>query len=170
MNESSRRSLFLALCVIALLHTGAHVSQVFVNYPAWHLIETESFKRYHWAITLRAGAFLLAPRLLELVLGLIVLRSRPAAIERWVVPVGIGLAFGALLSTILLSRPVHAQLDIQSNTPELLARLMATDWVRNVLEWLRTALYVWALSRLIRRDLHPTGVSATRMVPGGTSS
>jgi hypothetical protein len=27
---------------------------------------------------------------------------------------------------------------------------MATDWVSNILEWLRTALYLWALSRLTR--------------------
>jgi hypothetical protein len=148
MTESSRRNLFLALCAVVLLHTGAHISQSYVNYPTWHLIEAESFKPYHWAITLRAGAFLAAPRLLEIVLALIVLRFRPVAIERWTILTGIGLAVGALLSTILLSRPVHAQLDIQSNTPELLARLMATDWVRNVLEWPRTALYLWAVSRL----------------------
>ena len=150
MTESTRRNLFLALCAIALLQTGAHISQSYVNYPTWHLIEAESFKPYHWAITIRAGVFLAAPRLLEVVLGLIVLRFRPGAINRWIIIVGIGLAVGALLSTILLSRPVHAQLDIQSNTPELLACLMATDWIRNALEWLRAALYLWALSRLIR--------------------
>ena len=160
MKESTRRNWFLALCVIALLHTGAHVSQAFVNYPAWHLIEAESFKPYHWAITLRAGLFLALPRLVELALGLIVLRFRPAAIAPWVIPVGLALAFGALLSTMFLSRPVHAQLDIQGNTPELLARLMTTDWVRNALEWLRTALYVWALAGLMRRDLRHTNVTA----------
>ena len=149
MTESSRLNLFLVLCAIALLQTGAHISQSFVNYPTWYLIEAESFKPYHWAITIRAGVFLLAPRVLEIVLGLIVLRFRPAAINRWVIMLGIALAVGALVSTVLLSRPVHAQLDVQSNTPELLARLMATDWIRNALEWLRAALYLWVLSRLI---------------------
>jgi hypothetical protein len=100
-------------------------------------------------------------------LGLIVIRFRPIAIARWVVPLGIALAFGALLSTILLSRPVHAQLDIEGNTPELLARLMATGWVRLALEWSRTALYVWALSGLVRRDLQLTGASETRVLPAG---
>lgn len=150
MTESSRRTLFLALCALVLLQTGAHISQSYVNYPTWHLIEAESFKHYHWAITIRAGAFLATPRLLEIVLGLIVLRYRPMALKRWIILVGIGLAVGALLSTILLSRPIHRQMDIQSNTPELLARLLATDWVRNVPEWLRAALYLWALSRLLK--------------------
>ena len=73
MAESSRRNLFLALCALVLLHTGAHISQSYVNYPAWHFIKAESFEPYQWAITLRAGVFLAAPRLLEIVLALIVL-------------------------------------------------------------------------------------------------
>ena len=57
-------------------------------------IEAESFKPYHWAITIRAGVFLAVPRLLEVALGLIVLRFRPRAIERWIILVGIGFAGG----------------------------------------------------------------------------
>ena len=45
------------------------------------------------------------------------------------------------------------------NLPELVSRLIATDWIRNVLEWARTALYVWALSRLIAPG--PSGRAAT---------
>jgi len=59
------------------------------------------------------------------------------------------LALGALLTTVLIVRPVHRELDLQSNTPELLSRLMATDWIRNALEFTRTALYLWGLSRLV---------------------
>jgi hypothetical protein len=79
MIESRRRNLFLALCALVLLHTGVHLSQSFVNYPGWYVLEAESFK--------------------------------------------------------------------------------ATDWIRNVPEWGRTALYVWALSRLIAPS--PSGRPAT---------
>lgn len=149
MIDSNRRALFLLLCVVALLQTGAHISQSFVNYPNWHLIDAPSFPAYHWGITMRAGLFLAAPRLLEIVIGLIVLRFRPNVIDRWVVLLGVGLALGALLSTVFISRPIHRQLDIQSNTPELLSRLMSTDWIRNLLEFSRATLYVWAQWRLI---------------------
>ena len=150
MIDSNRRALFLLLCVVALLQTGAHISQSFVNYPNWHLIDPRSFPAYHWGITIRAGIFLAAPRLVEIVIGLIVLRFRPNAIGRWVVLLGVGLALCALLSTVLISRPIHRQLDIQSNTPELLSRLMATDWIRNLLQFSRATLYVWAQWRLIK--------------------
>ena len=49
MSESRRRNLFLSLCAIALLITGAHICQSFVNYPNWHLIDARSFPAYHWA-------------------------------------------------------------------------------------------------------------------------
>ena len=149
MNESNRRTLFLVLCVEVLLLTGVHICQSFVNYPNWHLIDARSFPAYHWGITIRAGVFALFPRIVEIAIGLAVLRWRPNAIDRWVVLLGVCLALGALLSTVLISRPIHSELDIQSNTPELLSRLMATDWIRNLLEFSRTALYVWVQSRLI---------------------
>ena len=149
MSEPGRRNLFLLLCAIALLHTGAHVCQSFVNYPNWHLIDPRSFPAYHWGITIRAGIFLLLPRLVEIVMALIVLRFRPSAISKRVILLGVSLAIGALLSTVLISRPIHRQLDVQSNAPELLTRLMATDWIRNSLEFARTALYLWGLSRLV---------------------
>ena len=150
MTESNRRHLFLALCALALLQTGAHISQSYVNYPTWHFIEAASFKPYHWAITIRSIIFLLAPRVVEIVLGLVVLRFCPSVIDRRVILAGVGLAVGAFLATAFLSQPVHAQLDIQSNTPELLASLMATDWIRIPLEIARAVLYVWALSRIIK--------------------
>jgi hypothetical protein len=78
-----------------------------------------------------------------------VLKFRPEAVERWILIVGVTLTAGGILATALVSRPIHAQLDIHGNTPELVSRLMATDWIRNPLEWMRAALYVWALSRLI---------------------
>ena len=154
MSESNRRNLFLVLCALALLDTGAHISQSFVNYPTWHLIDAGSFPAYHWASTIRAALFL-APRVVEIVIGLIVLWFRPKAVERWVIVLGIGLAVFAFLSTALIQRPIHAQLDIQGNTPELLSRLMATDSIRNLPEFARSVLYVWALSRIVNFSEHP---------------
>ena len=158
MNESSRRNLFLALCALALLHTGANISQSYVNYPGWYVLDVQSFKAYHWPMSIRAAIFLLAPRVVEVILALVVLWFRPSAVERWIIVAGVVLAAGGILSTLLISRPIHAQLDIQGNTPELVSRLMATDWIRNVLEWTRAALYLWALSRLINPN--------TRVSPG----
>ena len=122
MSESNRRNLFLALCTVALVHTGASISQSYVNYPGWYVLEAESFKAYHWPMTIRAGIFLLAPRVVELILALFVLGFRPRGVERWAVVLGAALAAGSILSTGLISRPIHAQLDIQGNTPELVSR------------------------------------------------
>ena len=149
MSESNRRNLFLVLCAVALLDTGAHITQSFVNYPTWHLIDAGSFPAYHEAITIRAVVFLLVPRVVEIGIGVIVLLFRPKAVERWIVVLGIGLALGAFLSTAFIQYPIHTQLEIQGNTPELLSRLMATDWIRNLPEFARSVLYVWALTQVV---------------------
>jgi hypothetical protein len=159
VSESLRRNLFVALCALVLLHTGVHLSQSFINYPGWYVLEAESFRAYHAPMSIRAMYFGAAPRFLELVLALVILRFPPHAVPRRTLLVGIALATGALLSTALIQRPIHVQLGIQGNTPELVSRLLATDWIRNVLEWGRTALYVWLLSRLIAPD--PSGRPAS---------
>jgi hypothetical protein len=148
MNELNRSRLFVGLCAIALLATGAHISQSYVNYPGWHLMDQASFRAYHGDMFSRAVVFLLLPRVLEIALGLTVLRFRPMGVDRWVILLGVSLAAGGLVCTMLLQRPLNDQLDIQGNVPELLSRLMATDWIRNSLEFARAGLYVWALSKV----------------------
>jgi hypothetical protein len=69
MSQSNRRILFLVLCAVALLDTGAHITQSFVNYPTWHLIDAGSFPAYHRAITTRAVVFLLVPQVVEMLAG-----------------------------------------------------------------------------------------------------
>ncbi|HEX6251410.1 MAG TPA: hypothetical protein VFZ56_08245 [Gemmatimonadaceae bacterium] len=56
MSEASRRNLFLALCAVPLLQTGAHLSQSFVNYPGWYAFESEIFKACHGLIIPRPGS------------------------------------------------------------------------------------------------------------------
>ena len=72
MNESSRRNLFLALCALALLHIGANISQFYVNYPGWYVLDVQSFKAYYWPMSICAAIFLLALCVVEVMLGLVV--------------------------------------------------------------------------------------------------
>ena len=72
MSETGRRNLFLALCALALLHTGANISQSYVNYPGWYVLDVQSFKAYHWPMSIRAAIFLMAPRVVEVILALVV--------------------------------------------------------------------------------------------------
>ncbi len=71
-------------------------------------------------------------------------------IKRWMLVLAIALALCAFLSTVFIQRPIHAQLDTIGNTPELLSRLRATNWLRLTPEWLRAALYLWMMSLVVR--------------------
>jgi len=156
MDESRRRMLFVILFAVVFFQTGAHISQSFVNYPAWQFIDRDSFPAYHRVMTVGAIRFLLVPRVVELLLAVVVLLFPPRTIRRWMLVLGIGLALGGLLSTAFVQRPIHVQLETIGNTPELLSRLRTTDWVRHALEILRAALYVWMLSLLVISPTDPT--------------
>ena len=156
MNESNRRILFVVLFAVVLFQTGAHISQAFVNYPAWEFISRDSFPNYHRVMTVGALRYILVPRVIELILALVVLRFCPAAIKRWVLGLGIVLAFVGLLSTVFVQRPIHVQLETIGNTPELLSRLRTTDWIRLVVELLRTGLYLFMLVRVVRSPTDST--------------
>lgn len=149
MNERNRRLLFLSLFVVVFYHTGAHISQSFVNYPAWGFISIDSFPAYHERMKIGAG-LLLIPRVIELILAIGVLCFCPAVIKRWMLVLCIALALSSLLSTIFIQYPIHQQLELVGNTPELLSRLRFTNWFRLTPEWLRAALYVWMMSLLLR--------------------
>jgi len=154
MSESGRRVLFVVLFAVVFFQTGAHVSQSFVNYPAWYLIGRASFPAYHRVMTAGALRFLLVPRLVELALAMVVLLFPPRPVRRPLVGLAIGLSLGGLISTVLIQRPIHVQLETIGNTPELLSRLRITDWIRQVLELLRAALYLWMAWLVVnaRRD------------------
>jgi hypothetical protein len=150
MNEKNRRLLFLILFALVFYQTGAHISQAFINYPAWGFISRDSFPKYHVVIKYRAGAFVVIPRMIELVLAIVVLRFPPAMVNRWMIVLAIALALCAFLSTAFIQRPIHVQLEKIGNTPELLARLTSTNWLRLTAEWLRAALYLWMMFLVIR--------------------
>jgi hypothetical protein len=160
MTESRRRTLFLVLFAVVFFQTGAHVSQAFVNYPAWQFIDRASFPAYHRVMTEGALRFLLIPRFVELALAVVVLVVPPLPVRRWQLGMAIALAFGGLVSTLLIQRPIHVLLETMGNTPELLSRLRSTDRIRHVLELLRAALYLWMgwlVVRPRRDDPAPSG-------------
>jgi hypothetical protein len=121
MDERARRLVFLFLFAVAFFETGAHASQAFVNYPAWKHIGIDTFPAYHHAMAPRAGLWILLPRLLELVLATVVLRYRPTPLKRGPLVIAIALALLAVISTVVLQRPIHGQLESLGNTAELLA-------------------------------------------------
>lgn len=150
MNETTRRLLFLILFAVVFFQTGAHISQAFVNYPAWQFISAESFPGYHRVMTQGALRVLLLPRVIELALAIVVLCFPPRIIKRWLLTLAIAFALCAFLSTVLIQLPIHRQLGTVGNAPELLVQLRTTDWLRQIAEVVRAALYFWMMSLVVR--------------------
>lgn len=159
MNETKRRLLFLLLFAVVFFQTGAHISQAFVNYPAWQFIDRESFPNYHRVMTIGALRILLLPRIIEIGIAIVVFCFPPRPLKRWMIAVGIVLTLVALLSTVLIQLPIQRQLGTVSNTPELLAQLRSTDGIRQTAELIRAALYFWIMTLVLRPSLQKASSS-----------
>src|SRR4029077_20668377 len=79
----------------------------------------------------------------------VLLRFTPAPLERRALVLAMALAIVAVVSTAVIQRPIHVQLESVANSPQLLARLQATNWLRLVPEWIRAGLYLWMASLLV---------------------
>ena len=150
MSESIRRILFLCVSTVAFFQTGAHCVQAFVHYPAWGSIGADSFREYHRVMTPGALQFLLLPRIIEVSLAVLSLLFPPSGLKRRFLLVTFGLATVALLSTVLLQLPLQRQLGSIGNTPDILAHLRTTDWIRQSAETIRAGLCFWMLWLLLR--------------------
>lgn len=153
MSETTRRLLFLLLFTVVFFQTGAHLCQALVNYPAWQYISADSFPTYHRVMTSGALRVLLLPRVIELVLAIAVLCFPPRIVKRWMIGLAIAFALCAFLSTVLIQLPIQRQLGTLGNTLELLSQLRTTDWLRQLAELVRAALYFWMMSLVVRPQI-----------------
>jgi mannose/fructose/N-acetylgalactosamine-specific phosphotransferase system component IIC len=144
------RWIFVLAFALVFYGNGAAFIESFVNYPSWHLIGSDAFLNYHKFIGPRVIAFLVVPAVLGTVFTIVLLRSRPAAIPLWSVWLAILLQLVVWVSTVTIQIPIQLQLAVQGASPELLERLMETNW------WLRrvpysacAVLFLWMATRAI---------------------
>jgi mannose/fructose/N-acetylgalactosamine-specific phosphotransferase system component IIC len=90
------------------------------------------------------------PAVLGTVFTIVLLRSRPAAIPLWSVWLAILLQLVVWVSTVTIQIPIQLQLAVQGASPELLERLMETNWwLRRVPYSVCAVLFLWMANRAI---------------------
>ena len=141
---------FVLAFALVFYGNGAAFIESFVNYPSWHLIGSDAFLNYHNFIGPRVIAFLVVPAVLGTVFTIVLLRSRPAAIPLWSVWLAILLQLVVWVSTVTIQIPIQLQLSVQGASPELLERLMETNWwLRRVPYSVCAVLFLWMATRAI---------------------
>ncbi len=120
-----------------------------VHYPLFASVGADGFARYEALHATRTGSVVAPLMLVELATALALLAPawRPAivsAISAWFAAGLVGIIW---LSTALLQVPLHDRL-AQGFDAELVARLVATNWIRTVAWTARSGIVLWWMWRV----------------------
>lgn len=143
------QAIVLAVVVLNGYCFGANCVERFVNYQTWPSIPADAFRAYHKAQQPLIQAFVVGPMAVGFVLQLsLAIRVPPGVsiIVPWFMVAAT--AVGAL-STLLLQLPIHAAFNRHGYSPELMQRLLRSDWIRKVADAVRLAATVQLLHELL---------------------
>ena len=144
-----QQALVLATVLLNAYCFGANCVERFVNYQTWHLIPVDAFKAYHRAQQPLIQAFVVAPMAVGLVLQLWLALTVPSGVDSLVTWVMVVASAAGAVSTLLLQLPIHDALNRSGYSPELMRRLLHTDWIRKAADALRLAATANLLHKLL---------------------
>ena len=117
-----------------------------VHYPLFSHLEGEQAQKYSLDNQRRTPLVVIPLMLMEMVTALCLAAWPPASIDRGMAIVGVGLILVIWGSTAGIQMPLHARLEREGHPPELVVKLVASNWLRTALWTARAILAVWMMS------------------------
>ena len=149
MQTPLQQALVLAVVLLNAYCFGANCVERFVNYQTWRLIPADAFKAYHRAQQPLIQAFVVAPMVVGFVLQIWLAFRVPAGIDPRVVWVMVVASAAGAVSTVTLQLPIHAAFNRSGYSPELMRKLLRTDWIRKAADVVRLAATAALLHQLL---------------------
>ena len=149
METLLRQVLIPAVVLLNAFCFGANCVERFVNYQTWHLVPAEAFKEYHRAQQPLIKAFVVAPMVVGFMLQMCLAFRLPAGIDPGLVWVMVVASAAGGVSTLMLQLPIHAAFNQSGYSPELMRKLLRTDWIRKAADAVRLAATADLLHQLL---------------------
>jgi len=116
-----------------------------VHYPLFAHTDTTHSPAYPDENQRRTAPVVIPPMLVEAATATLIALNPPPAIGRTMALAGLAMVAGLWLSTLLVQMPLHGRLKHAGHTPEAVAALVRTNWLRTALWSARAVLAVWML-------------------------
>ncbi|RTQ53426.1 hypothetical protein EJV47_01415 [Hymenobacter gummosus] len=146
--------IFLAYLVLTFYCLGAAVMNEFVEYQSWadlgSYLSAADFAAWHVATAQHTMPFLTVPAVLLSVVLLLLCWQRPPAIPRLALWLALACHVLFWASTVLVQWPLEGALGQGQFSPDLMERLLRSDWVRKVLLLLEAPVAVYMAHRVLR--------------------
>lgn len=138
----------LALLLVHLAATGLMTGLIWfvqvVHYPLFAAVPAEGFGAFERAHVARTGRLVGPIMLAEAASVAGIMLLAPAGVPRWMAWAGLAMLAVVWISTFAVQVPLHQRLE-SGQDPDVIRRLVATNWVRTLVWSLRGALAAWML-------------------------
>lgn len=138
---------FLAYLLLTFYCFGAGMMNEFVEYKSYadlgRYLKPADFARWHAATSQNVVPFLVLPILIGNVALVALFWNRPPSVPKWTLWLALACALTAWASTIVFQVPIEQQFDQGGYTPELMARLWQTDWIRKIAFFVEIGVVVY---------------------------
>jgi hypothetical protein len=114
-----------------------------VHYPLFARTDTTHSPDYPDENQRRTAPVVIPPMLIEATTATLIALNPPTAIGRPLALAGLAMVAALWLSTLLVQMPLHGRLKHAGHTPETVAALVQSNWVRTILWSARAVLAVW---------------------------
>jgi len=138
---------FLVTLAFTLYMTGMIWSMQVFEYPLFARVGRQEFPAYHAAHNRRLPVFVILPSLLAFASAVVLFWIRPASVPLWSVALVVALDLAVLVSTVAWQAPLHARLDREGFSAEVISTLVRSNWIRTVL-WTINALFLLGLAAM----------------------
>ncbi|GAB2941233.1 hypothetical protein GCM10027048_02120 [Hymenobacter coalescens] len=146
--------LFLAYLLLTFYCLGAAVMNEFVEYQSWAdlgpYLSAADFASWHAATARHTMPFLTLPTLALTGVLLLLYWHLPPAVPRGALYVVMACHVVGWGSTLLVQWPLETALSQGGYSPDLMARLLLTDWVRKLMLLIETPVAVYMAHRALR--------------------
>lgn len=151
--SSSSHWIFLAYLVLTFYCLGAAVMNEFVEYQSWAdlapYLSAADFAAWHLATAQHIMPFLTVPAVLLSAVLLLLCWQRPPAVPRLALWLVLACHVVYWASTIFVQWPLEGALSEGQFSPDIMARLLRTDWLRKALLLLEAPLAVLMAHRVL---------------------
>ena len=127
--------------------TGMIWSMQVFEYPLFALVGPKEFSSYHATHNRSLPFFVILPSVLALASAVVLFWIRPTGIPVWSVALVVALDLAVLVSTAAWQAPLHARLDREGFSVEVIGTLVRSNWIRTVL-WAINALFLLAMAAM----------------------
>jgi hypothetical protein len=136
---------FLVTLALTWYMTGMIWSMQILEYPLFALVGPNEFPAYHQRHNRGLPFLVILPSVAAFLSAVVLIFTRPERLPLWASILIASLDFIIIIVTFVREAPLHAKLDREGSSPDVIRQLVQGNWIRTLL-WTANALLLLGIT------------------------